>query len=67
MVELLGSTLGLDKGTDLGSLYDYFDCSNDVKLEGSWIEDSPESYGEHALGSFDEAKDGIFEGSSMGV
>ena len=60
MVEVLGSTIGLDEGTYLvssdGSFYGY----NDVTLDGSWLEDSIESYDEHALGSFDEAEDGIF-------
>ena len=42
MVEVLGSTLGLDKVTDLGSSYGSFDGSNDVTPEGSWLEDSLE-------------------------
>ena len=44
MVEVLGSTLGLDEGIDLGSLDGSFYGSNDVTLEGSWLEDSLESY-----------------------
>ena len=67
MVGVLFSTLGVDEKTYLFSLYGSFDGSNDVTVEGSWIEDSFESYDEHALGYFDEAEDGIFEGSSLGV
>ena len=66
MVEVLGYTLGLDERTDLVSLYGSFDGPNDATIEGSWLEDSLESYDEHALGSFDEAEDGIFEVSSLG-
>ena len=60
MVEVIGSTLGIDEGTYLVSLDVSFDGSNDVTLEGSWIEDSLESYDEHAMGYFDESEDGIF-------
>ena len=67
MVEVLGYTLGIDEGTDLVSSDGYFDGLNDVTLEVSWLEDSLESYNEHALGYFHEAEYGIFEGSSMGV
>ena len=42
MVEVLGSTLGLDEVTDLGSSDGSFDGSNDATLEGSWLEDSLE-------------------------
>ena len=38
MVEVIGSTLGIYEGTYLGSLYGSFGGSNDVTLEGSWIE-----------------------------
>ena len=58
----LGSTLGIDEGTYIGSSYGSFGGSNDVTLEVSWIEDSLESYDEHAPGYFNEAEDGIFEG-----
>ena len=44
MVGVLFSTLGVDEKTDLCSLYGSFDGSNDVTLEGSWLEDSLESY-----------------------
>ena len=60
MVEVLGSTLGIDEGTDIGFSDISFDGSNDVTLEGSWLKDSLESYDEHALGYFDESEDGIF-------
>ena len=63
MVEVLGYTLGFDEGTDIGSSDGSFDVSNDDTLEGLCLEDPLESYDEHALGSFDEAEDGIFEGS----
>ena len=42
MVEVIGSTIGIDEGTDLGSSYGTFDGSNDVTLEGSWLEYSLE-------------------------
>ena len=64
---MLGSTLGINEVTDLGSLDGSFYGSSYVTLEGSWLEDSLESFDEHALGSFDEAEDGIFEGSSLRV
>ena len=67
MLEVLGSTLGLDEGIDLGSSDGSFYGSNGVTLNGSCLEDSLESYDEHALGYLDEAKYGIFEGSSLGV
>ena len=67
MVEVLGSTLGIHEGTDLGSSDVSFDGSNDFTLEFSCLEDSLESYDEHSLGSFDESKDVTFEGSSLGV
>ena len=52
-----------DKERYLGALYGSSDGSNVVTLEGSWLEASLESYDEHATVSFDEAEDGIFEGS----
>ena len=64
MVEVLGSTLGLDELTDLDSLDVSFYGSNDVTLEGSWLEDSLESYDGNALGYFYGAEDGISEGST---
>ena len=64
MVEVLGSTLWIDEGTYLGSLDGSFDGSNDVTLEGSWLEDSLESYDGNALGYFYGAEDGISEGST---
>ena len=63
MVEVLRSILGIDKERYLGALYGSSDGSNVVTLEGSWLEASLESYDEHATVSFDEAEDGIFEGS----
>ena len=60
MVKVLGSTLGIDEVTDIGSSDGFSYGSNDVTLEVSWLEYSLESYDEHALGSIDEAEDGIF-------
>ena len=34
MVEVIGSTLGLDEGKYIGSSDGSFDCSNDVTFEG---------------------------------
>ena len=65
--EVLGSKLGIDEGTGLGFSYGSFDISNDVTLEGLWIEGLLESYNGNALGYFDGTKVGIFEGSTMGV
>ena len=42
MAEVLGATLGIDEGTDLGYLDVSFDVFNDVTLQGSWLEDSLE-------------------------
>ena len=67
MIEVLVSTLGLDEGTYIGSIYGSFDGSNDVTLEGSWLEVSLELYDEHELVFFDETEYGIFAGSSLGV
>ena len=64
IIEVLGSTLRLDEGTYLGFLDGFFDGSNDVTLEGSWLEESLESYDGNYLGSFDGAEYGIFEGST---
>ena len=67
MVEVLGSTLGRDEVIDLGSSYGSFDGYNDVTFESSCLEDSLESYDEHALVFFDETEYVIFESSSLGV
>ena len=64
MIEVIVSTLGLDEGTDLGCSDGSFDGSNYVTLEGSWLEDSLESYDGNALGYFYGAEDGISEGST---
>ena len=40
LVNLYGITLGIDVGTELGFLDEYFDCYNDVRLEGLFLGDS---------------------------
>ena len=40
LVNVYGITLRIDFGTELGSLYGYFDGSNDGKLEGLLLVDS---------------------------
>ena len=64
MIEVIRSTLGIDEGTDKGCSDISYDGFNDVTLEGSWIEDSLESYDGNELYSFDGAEPGIFEDST---
>ena len=64
---MLGYTRGIYEVTGIGSSDGSFDGCNDITCDGSWLEDSLESYDEHELGSLDESEDGIFEGSSLEV
>ena len=61
---MLGSILGLDKGVYLGCSDVSFDGYNDAIFEGSWLEDSLESYDGNVLGYFDGYEDGLVEGST---
>ena len=62
-----GITLGLDVGTDIGSIDRPFDISNDGKLEGLFIGDSLVFTGGKVLGSDKGIKMGSTDAEVLGV